>query len=707
MAAHHRRLVRRRCSSSSSIANVEVDAAALARPIASSRASTSSSSSTRRSCAVVRARRRRRRRRRRRAGRSRHVVASGSPCRRRCTPSRGGSTTRSSVTTTRSTSSSSPSGTLSTRWSPGRWSPRSSSPSSAHVALGGLFVQRRPSGRRVPTTTTANPLDAVPAPPGGDGRRRWSCVPAARPSPTSRCSSGSLFVVGAVGSLFRAWELLYSSAGVVAGAGYTDVHARLPGTRVTLVVALALAVMLFVNVWRRRWRWPLYAVAGWIVVMILVRGRVARRSSSRLWSTRPSRRRSSSTSPTTSRRRAPPTTSTRSRRQQYPLEGDLTPAKLQANEATVRNIRLWDPIDAADELPAAPGAAPVLQLFTDVDVDRYTRQRRLPRDDALGARAQHRRPRRDNAQTWVNEHITYTHGFGAVVSAVNQVTPDGSPDFLVKDVPPVSKGNLHHRRAAHLLRRAGHRLHSGQDVRARVRLPGRRSGDVFGEYDGDGGIPIGSTWRRLAFAFRFGTIKFLTTSYIDGRQPHHHPQQHPRAARGGGAVPELRRRPLHGDRRRTALLGRRRLHDDRPLPVQPAARATSTTSATRSRRSSTPTTARSSFYTFDESDPMLATYAKVFPDMFKPAERSAADAAGAHQVSRGLLRPAGRDVRDLPRHRARRALQQGQPVADPRQRRARGQRPDERLLRDHASARRPTKRSSCSCCPSCPTARAT
>ena len=98
------------------------------------------------------------------------------------------------------------------------------------------------------------------------------------------------------------------------------------------------------------------------------------------------------------------------------------------------------PRHAADELPPAAGAAALLLLHRRRRRPLHD-QRRLPPDHALGPRAEPRWAA-GQAQTWVNQHITYTHGFGVVVSPVNQVTSDGSPAFLVKDVPPQSVPGL-------------------------------------------------------------------------------------------------------------------------------------------------------------------------------------------------------------------------------------------------------------------------
>ncbi len=81
----------------------------------------------------------------------------------------------------------------------------------------------------------------------------------------------AVFVVVGIGQLFKGWNLVYSAAGAIYGAGYTDVVVRLPMARVTMVIAFALAAVLVWNVWRRRQWWPLTIVV-WVVALILLRG---------------------------------------------------------------------------------------------------------------------------------------------------------------------------------------------------------------------------------------------------------------------------------------------------------------------------------------------------------------------------------------------------------------------------------------------------
>jgi len=194
----------------------------------------------------------------------------------------------------------------------------------------------------------------------------------------------------------------------------------------------------------------------------------------------------------------------------YELTGDLSSKALALNKATIENIRMWDPETLQRSYKQIQQLRPYYS-FTTVSVDRYRINGRYqqtmlsPRElNVFGLPA--------TAQTWVNRHITYTHGYGVAVSAVNEVAADGSPEFLVKDVPMVSE--------AEVLKVDQPRIYyglSGTDytlvktTNPEFDYPGK-GGDVYRSYDGSGGIPISSFVNRLAFSVANGTIQFLTTN---------------------------------------------------------------------------------------------------------------------------------------------------------------------------------------------------
>ncbi len=323
---------------------------------------------------------------------------------------------------------------------------------------------------------------------------------------------GALFILAGAGYLLKAWNLLYSTSGVVFGAGYTDVHVRLPLIRTLMVVAFLFGGALVYNAVRgRRKLWPPLAIGGWIVALIVLLAIVPA-----IWQ-------ALAVNPNQLTKESPyiayDIAATRSAydlteisETPYSLEGDLSAAKLQANNVTISNVRLWDP----EVLLTSYGQLQELRpyySFGSVSVDRYlvndvyTQTMLAPRELRVsGLPAQ--------AQTWVNQHITYTHGYGVTVSAVNQVASGGSPDFLVQDVPLVS--------SAPALAVTEPRIYYGRAgtdyllVKTKDQefdYPGA-DGDVYTTYTGGGGIPVGSFLNKLAFMVRFGSLKFFTSSAI-------------------------------------------------------------------------------------------------------------------------------------------------------------------------------------------------
>jgi uncharacterized membrane protein (UPF0182 family) len=386
-----------------------------------------------------------------------------------------------------------------------------------HVVMGGIdFTQT--AGRRGPSGTGGAPEDE--AGPGSPFARAQRAAAPQLPQIDLKLGGravahlsgilAAIFVVVGVGQLFRGWNLLYSTAGAIYGAGYTDVHIRLPLMYVMMAIAFVLAAVLVWNIRRRHQWWPL-TIAVWIVALIVLRGIV------------PAVYQSLIVNPNQlTKERNYIERNLKATREAYQLNNitqtdlspktPLTPQKLADNQPTLRNIRLWDPNTLVTSYRQLQELRPYY-AFLDADVDRYTvngvyRQTMLsPRElniDGLPAQA----------QTWVNQHITYTHGFGVAMSAVNQVTNDGSPDFLVQDVPPQSVAGLEieQPRIYYGERGTGYSLVKTKDKE--FDYPGP-NGDVYDTYKGSGGIPISPLLNRLAFSVKFGTIKFFTTSSIE------------------------------------------------------------------------------------------------------------------------------------------------------------------------------------------------
>jgi len=314
---------------------------------------------------------------------------------------------------------------------------------------------------------------------------------------------GLVLILRAVGFWLDQYDLLYSRRGVVFGASYTDVNASLPVLGWLVVLALACAGACVVQMFRPGWR---FLVAGLMVFVLfwglglgvypalLQRFRV---TPNELAAERPYIEHNI-------RMTRAAYLLDRVAEQEFAAEENLNPAALERNSLTIKNIRLWD----HRPLLVTYGKLQEIRTyykFLDVDVDRYTVNGEY-RQVMLSARELSYKDL--PSRGWINERLTYTHGYGLVASPVNRISPEGLPEFFLKDIPPVGSG------LPKVTRPEIYYGELGNDyvfVRTRSQELDYPSGDqnVYTRYDGRGGIPVNSLLAKLAFALRFGELKVL------------------------------------------------------------------------------------------------------------------------------------------------------------------------------------------------------
>jgi uncharacterized membrane protein (UPF0182 family) len=306
-------------------------------------------------------------------------------------------------------------------------------------------------------------------------------------------------------------SLLYSSTGPLIGASYTDLMARLPALRLSAAVAAVAAIAVLIGGLRGRLvSYGLWAVGGYAVVAILGRGLF------------PQAMQKFVVAPTELTREMPYLRHhIAATRQAWGLdsveirelggEANLTLADIRANAPTIENVRLWD----REPLLQTFGQLQEIRTYYDfvsVDDDRYWIDGKY-RQVLLS-------PRELNAaslptRTFINEHLTFTHGMGLTLGPVNQVTTEGLPVLFVKDLPPISTVALRITRP---------QIYYGElsdpyvFVGTRQREFDHPSGEenVYAAYTGTGGVRVGSLWRRLVLAARFGSSKILFSQDITG-----------------------------------------------------------------------------------------------------------------------------------------------------------------------------------------------
>ncbi|MGI5939219.1 MAG: UPF0182 family protein [Thermoleophilia bacterium] len=310
--------------------------------------------------------------------------------------------------------------------------------------------------------------------------------------------------------MIQAWSINLSQNATVFGAGYTDVHARLPVLHFLAVVSLVAAVMFMVNIRYRGWRLPALAVL--IMVLSWAIGGKAYPAIIQQYRVTPNE--ISAEAPYISNNIA-------ATRWAYGLNNmtdvsskaadNLTAADIQDNSATVDNIRLWEP------RPALSTYAQIQEIrlyysFKDVDVDRYTIDGKY-REVLVSARELDQSRLQKQSQTWVNLHLTYTHGYGAVVSPVNEAGADGLPLLFIKDIPPRSSTDLRITRPEIYYGEMGNEFVVVNTTTPEFDYP-RGDSSVTTTYQGDGGISIGNRLRRIAFGFRFADAKLFFSNSL-------------------------------------------------------------------------------------------------------------------------------------------------------------------------------------------------
>ncbi len=304
------------------------------------------------------------------------------------------------------------------------------------------------------------------------------------------------------------WELVFSPRGVVFGAGYADMHARLPAQWILLVVVLIFIGVILLSVFRRNSRWPLYGLGGWIVAAIIIGGIF------------PGLVQRFQVEPNELTLEAPyieynieftreAFALNRVEEQPFPAEEAPTPQDIAQNQVTIDNIRLWDPRPLKDTYNQLQSFR-LYYDFNDVDIDRYIIDGEY-RQVMLSARELSVEKLAGQAQTWVNRRLQFTHGYGLALSPVNVVTTEGLPELLVKDIPPTGDFDIE-RPQIYFGEKTNHYI----IVKTKTQEFDYPMGDenVYGEYQGKDGVGIGGFLRRLVYAWQLGDFNILISGQL-------------------------------------------------------------------------------------------------------------------------------------------------------------------------------------------------
>ena len=432
----------------------------------------------------------------------------------------------------------------------------------------------------------------------------------------------------AFGHWIDRWDLLLSEAGAVFGAAYADVNARMPALLIMTIIAVAAGILMLANTYFSGRRLLIGAFGLWFVANIV------------LGSVWPSLIQQFTVNPNEFVREARfierNIQFTRSAygldrvaEEFYPAETEVDTAVIQRNQQTINNIRLWDYRPLSDVYKQIQIIRPYYD-FRDADVDRYEIGGEV-RQVLLSAREVAPEKLDAGAQNWTNTRLVYTHGMGIAMSPVTEFTPEGRPEFFAKDIPADGMIPIHavDSEDAPELVVTNPRIYYGENTVDYVIANTLQeevdyqteSGELFRtNYSGNGGVRLSSFFRRMAYAWQFADVNILISGQITGESR----LQYRRAIqeRIHTVAPFL---ILDNDPYIVAAEGGlfwiqdAYTHTDRYPYSDPLG------GELNYMRNSVKITVDAftgdlRFYIWDETDSIIRTYARIFPDLFLPQD---------------------------------------------------------------------------------------
>jgi uncharacterized protein len=312
---------------------------------------------------------------------------------------------------------------------------------------------------------------------------------------------GLIAAAGLLALAFGAWlqipQMLTAPSGAVTGPTYADVHARIPALWALAGAGLIGAVLAAVYAFRGGRLWPI-AAAGALYVVVSLAGGVYAAIIQRFV-----------VAPNEQVRETPFIVhNIQATRAAFGLEGTierplsgearLTRGDLERNSATIDNVPLWNDRPLLDTFSQIQEIRTYYD-FVAVDNDRYTIDGRY-RQIMLSARELN--PRSLPSRTWINERLTFTHGYGLTLGPVNEVTREGLPVLFIKDLPLTTTAGLQVTQPGIYF---GEMPNDHVFVKTKTQefdYP-RGEDNVFAVYTGSGGVPLSNLFRRFMFALRF------------------------------------------------------------------------------------------------------------------------------------------------------------------------------------------------------------
>ncbi len=438
--------------------------------------------------------------------------------------------------------------------------------------------------------------------------------------------AGILVLLVAWGYQLKTYGVLYSTQGAAFGASYTDVSIKIIAYRILMVMSFLLCLFIIYNAFRLKIKFLLISAAIWVgAIGVLATGLPLLVQQFVVKPNELAKELPYIAHNIDFTRRAYNLNNIKE--VDFEVNNSLSAEEIKNHDVTIQNIRVWD------ERPLLQTYRQIQSIrlyydFNNVDVDRYMINNQY-RQVMLAARelvVDHLPPK---AKTWVNKHLIYTHGYGLAMSPVNEVTSEGLPQLMIKDVPPSVNINLKLDRPE---------IYFGEKTTEYILVNTstqefdypRGDKNVYTNYQGQGGVLINSFMKRLLFAIEFQDPQILFTTYL---------------------TPESRIMFNRRIKKRVIAIAPFLAYDTDPYMVVSGGKLfwiqdayTASNMYPYSKRSKTPFRKKElnyirnsvkviidaynghvTYYTIDAKDPILKTYSKVYPALFKPLDEMPAD----------------------------------------------------------------------------------
>ena len=326
---------------------------------------------------------------------------------------------------------------------------------------------------------------------------------------------GALVLLKAVAYWFDRYALALKESRLITGLTYTDVNAVLPAKAILSGIAIICALLFFANIVRRSWVLPAAGTALLVASSVLIAGLYP--GAIQQFQVKPSE--SSKEEPFIQRN----IEATRAaygisdvKVTDYQATAAASSGQLADDAATIANIRLMDPNVLSATFRQLQQIRPYYSFPESLDIDRYT-VNGVKRDVVVAVRELN--VAGNPSRNWINDHLVYTHGFGFVAAYGNERDADGKPAFTVGNLPPTKT-----------LGEFEPRIYFGENVPDYSIIGGVKTdkpvefdypddaspnGQKNYTYTGNGGVPVGSLLNKAVFALKYQEQRILLSSLIN------------------------------------------------------------------------------------------------------------------------------------------------------------------------------------------------